>query len=62
MGYHDSVRHIDEGMRSGRIEAAADGLKVRVSGDTYPVKDFLKGEYGARWDRGAKAWTIDCAQ
>lgn len=30
-----------------------------VTGDTYPVKDFLKQYCGGKWDKASKGWTVD---
>lgn len=31
---------------------------ARVYGNTYPVKDLLKSECGARWNATEKAWYV----
>ena len=31
---------------------------VPVKGNTYPVKDVLKAQFGARWDAPIKAWIV----
>jgi hypothetical protein len=31
---------------------------TRVYGNTYPVKDLLKSECGARWNPEEKAWYV----
>lgn len=59
MGYHDSYKYIENGIRTGRIKAEVDGLKVYVSGDTYNVKEHIKKNYYATWDRDRKCWVID---
>jgi len=30
-----------------------------ISGDTYPVKDYLKSYCDARWNKERKTWTVD---
>jgi hypothetical protein len=30
-----------------------------VTGDTYPVKDWLKAYCAARWDKDSKGWLVD---
>lgn len=32
--------------------------RVKVIGNTYPVKDRLRTECGARWDGNAKVWMV----
>ena len=31
---------------------------TRIYGNTYPVKDLLKSECGARWNAEEKAWYV----
>ncbi len=31
---------------------------VAITGNTYPVKELLKSECGARWNADAKAWMV----
>ena len=59
MGTNESLKHI----ASDRVKVEATDNGYRVSGDTYPVKEYLKREYGAKWNKEAKAWEIaimDC--
>lgn len=31
----------------------------KISGNTYPVKDYIKSYLGGKWDGNSKAWTVD---
>ena len=30
-----------------------------ISGNTYPVKDYIKAYLGGKWDSNAKAWIVN---
>lgn len=56
-GFHNNVNAITEKIADGSIKVTRDGNKVTFSGKTYDHKDFLKSEFGCRWDRDSKSWT-----
>ena len=56
MGYHDSINAIKEKVLDGRIVLRIDNGIATFSGSTYEHREFLKSEYGCRWDREAKSW------
>lgn len=58
MGRHDTVREIEQSIGAGRLAVTETDTGWTVAGDTYPVKDYLKGEFGARWDRDGRQWVI----
>ena len=58
-GFHNNVNFIESNIKSGSIKLTRDSDTYTFAGNTYKVKDFLKSEYGARWDRDAKAWTVE---
>lgn len=60
-GFHNNVNYIESGIKSGSIKLTRDGDTYTFAGNTYKVKDFLKGEYGARWDHDAKVWAVEGA-
>jgi len=31
----------------------------KLSGNTYPVKEYIKAYLGGKWDSNSKAWTVD---
>lgn len=31
----------------------------KISGNTYPVKDYIKSYLGGKWNGDMKAWTVD---
>lgn len=31
----------------------------KLSGNTYPVKDYIKAYLGGEWDKNSKSWLID---
>lgn len=33
-----------------------------LTGDTYPMKDYIKAYLGGKWDRDARAWVVDVAK
>lgn len=32
-----------------------------LTGDTYPVKDYIKSKLGGKWNASSKSWTVDVA-
>lgn len=30
-----------------------------LTGDTYPIKDYIKSNLAGKWDAGRKAWKVD---
>lgn len=34
----------------------------KLSGNTFPVKEYIKAYLGGKWDSGNKAWTVDVAK
>lgn len=63
LGTIDSVKHIENSLKLGTIEVIETSYGWQVKGDTYPVKEYLKKEFDARWNKDAKAWDIvimDC--
>ena len=60
MGTIDSHKEAKRLVEKGLIEVEVDGTKVYLSGSTYAVKDFLKRELDARWDKDERRWEIDC--
>jgi len=33
-----------------------------LTGDTYPIKDYIKTFLGGKWDKESKGWIVDGAQ
>ncbi|WP_072500388.1 hypothetical protein [Olsenella phocaeensis] len=57
-GFYDSINDLEAGIKDGsiKVEVTNDGL--RLSGRTFDLKDFLKREYGARWNRDRRSWDV----
>ena len=55
-GFYNNVNAITENIANGSIKVTREGNKVTFSGSTYDYKDFLKSEFGCRWDRDSKSW------
>ena len=63
LGTIDSVKHIERCLKLGTIEITETSYGWQVKGDTYPVKEYLKKEFDAHWNKDAQAWDIvvmDC--
>lgn len=58
-GFHNNVNAITEKIARGSIKVTRDGNKVSFSGSTYEHKDFLKSEFGCRWNRDNKSWDAE---
>lgn len=62
-GFYNNVNAITEKIANGSIKVTREGNKVTFSGSTYDHKDFLKSEFGCRWDRDSKSWvTTDLSE
>lgn len=58
LGTIDSINHIKSGIANGTIHVVETANGWQVSGDTYPVKEYIKREFSAKWDKDAQAWNI----
>lgn len=58
LGTIDSINYLKSGIESGTINVVETANGWQVSGDTYQVKEYLKRDFGARWDKDAQAWNI----
>lgn len=34
----------------------------KLSGNTYPVKEYIKAYLGGKWDSNSKSWIVDAAK
>lgn len=55
-GFHNNVNAITSKIANGSIRVTREGSRVTFYGSTYDHKDFLKSEFGCRWDRTTKSW------
>ncbi len=55
-GFHNNVNAITSKIANGSIKVKREGSKVTFTGNTYEHKDFLKSDFGCRWDRDTKSW------
>jgi len=37
-------------------------INGKISGDTYPIKDYIKSYLGGKWDAASKSWIVDTAK
>ena len=58
-GFNNNVNAITAKIANGSIKVTRDGSKVTFSGSTYEHKDFLKREFGCRWNRDSKSWVAE---
>ena len=45
-------------IKSGVVKVTKTGGGYSLSGGTYPYKEFIKAQYGAKWDRYGKQWIV----
>lgn len=58
LGTIDSINYLKNGIENGTINVVETANGWQVSGDTYQVKEYLKRDFAARWDKDAQAWSI----
>jgi len=58
-GFHNNVNSLTAKVADGSVRATRNANKIILSGKTYDHKDFLKSQFSACWDSGAKAWVVD---
>lgn len=49
---------IDKLIQLVNINIEICGTWLYLTGDTYPIKDYLKNEFGAFWSKSKKCWII----